>query len=118
MTEPMPEPDAAPEEVPAEPATEPAEPSEPSEEEQAEEEEGEPAAEPSEPQEPEPAALSEKEIENRLARLAKSAEVWRNRIETIMEADVNVLAPCPLCEPIIPGYIMAGAPLHERRLAV
>jgi hypothetical protein len=66
-------------------------------------------AEPEQPQ-----ALSEKDMEQRLKRLDRSSKVWRERVGTILEGDAAMLVPCPLCEPLIPGFVMPTPQTPER----
>jgi hypothetical protein len=65
-----------------------------------------------------PQALSEKQLEARLKRLDKASQTWRERVGTIMEDDAAMLMPCPLCEQIIPGFVMPTPATPERFPAV
>src|SRR5882724_4490732 len=84
--------------------------------EEAEAEEAEVEQEP-EP-EPEAQALSQKDMEDRWKRIGKSAAVWRKRLPEVFEGDVEMFAPCPLCEPLTPGYVMLTPDTQERFPAV
>jgi hypothetical protein len=107
-------PEAVPEPEPETPAEAPDEAEEAEEPEQPDEAPDEPEA----PGQEQPQALSQKEVEARMKRLDKSAGVWRERVATIMEADAEILLPCPLCEPIIPGFVMPTPATPERFPAV
>jgi len=108
------------EDVPAEeaPQQEPQPSPEPSEEEQEAEDEEEQPGQPEEPEQEQPKALSQKDMENRLKRIAKSAEVWRARIPEVFEGDAEMFMPCPMCDAITPGYILMAPNVPERFPAV
>ncbi len=108
----------APEEAPdAEPSETPAE-AEPSEQEQAGEEEEAQESGQVEGVPPEAQAVSQKQIEQVHRKFEKSSEVWRKRVDEIMGGDIDVLLPCPMCDSIIPGYLMPTPDIPERFPAV
>ena len=118
MTEPVEVPEHPDEPTPEDAPPEPSEPQEPSEEEQAEDETPEAPEAPPEGSDEQTQALSEKQVERAFQKLDKSASVWRRRVGEIMGADVAMLQDCPLCEPIIPGFVMPTPQLPERFPAV
>lgn len=61
---------------------------------------------------------SEKEIEKVFDRLGKEAKRHRDRLSEIMEDDATLLLACPLCDPLIPGFIMPTPDVPERFPAV
>src|SRR5256714_1040439 len=94
----------APPETAPEPATEPQEPDTPFEE-------PEPATEPEAPEEPaqEPAqvvpeGMSIEELEKVRKKLDTSATTWRNRVSDLLGEEAQMLVPCELCDPLIPGF--------------
>jgi hypothetical protein len=116
--EPQTQPEETPDETPDEtPEAAPVEPT-PDEEDGEHEEDGEQAGAPNEPEQEQPQALSEKQLEARLKRLDKASQTWRERVGTIMEADAAMLIPCPLCEQIIPGFVMPTPATPDRFPAV
>lgn len=56
--------------------------------------------------EPQAQALSQKEIEKRLNALQRESERHAKRVAEIMGDDRGMLLDCPLCDSIIPGYVM------------
>jgi hypothetical protein len=106
-----PEPDETPPDERATPIQPPDEDEEAHEAEEVEGAEGEP--EPEQPQ-----AVSEKQIEQVFKKFEKSSKVWRERVATIMGGDAEVLLACPMCDPLIPGYIMPAPDVPERFPAV
>lgn len=60
-------------------------------------------------------ALTPEQLEKRLTALGKEATRHMDRVAAIMEEDAVLLVPCPLCEPNIPGLVMAGMLKEERR---
>jgi hypothetical protein len=87
----------------------------------------EPVEEPEEPQEPpqpQPQGMSERELEEVRRKLERSATTWRNRVSELLGEEANYLAPCELCDPIIPGFHFpaevetARDPVHARLLDV
>jgi hypothetical protein len=58
--------------------------------------------------------LSEKELEKRLKSLDSEAQRHANRVKQIMGDDAAMLVPCPLCETIIPGFVMPTPKTPER----
>ncbi len=81
-----------------------------------------------EPDESDPAEhtppVGEAEVEKMWKALARSATTWRNRVSTVMGEDAQLLVPCELCEPDIPGFHWppgadeARDEVHARLLAV
>jgi hypothetical protein len=61
---------------------------------------------------------SEKGIERVFDRLGKEAKRHRGRVADIMEDDATLLLACPLCDPLIPGFIMPTPDVPERFPAV
>jgi len=90
----------------------------PSEEEEAAEEEQAQESEQVEGVPPEAQAVSQKQIEQVWKKFEKSSAVWRRRVVEIMEGDADVLMLCPLCDPLIPGYVMPAPDVPERFPAV
>src|SRR5438132_13293291 len=94
----------APPETTPEPTEAPQEPDAPFEE-------PEPGAEPVEPEEPaqEPApvvpeGMSIEELEKVRKKLDQSATTWRNRVSDLLGEEAQMLVPCELCDPLIPGF--------------
>src|SRR5438132_2151431 len=94
----------APPETTPEPTEAPQEPDAPFEE-------PEPGAEPVEPEEPaqEPApvvpeGMSIEELEKVRKKLDTSATTWRNRVSDLLGEEAQMLVPCELCDPLIPGF--------------
>src|SRR5438067_5296911 len=91
-----------------EPVTEPTEPPEtPSEPEPAaepQEEPQQPQEPPQEPAAPQPAGMSLEELEKVRSKLDRSATTWRNRVSELLGEDAQMLVPCELCDPTIPGF--------------
>lgn len=91
----------APTEVPAVEPEAPAEPDVPFEE---------PDTAPEQPDEPEAAAvehaagLTERELEEIQKKLERSATTWRNRVSELLGEAAQMLVPCELCDPSIPGF--------------
>jgi hypothetical protein len=61
---------------------------------------------------------SEKGIEKVFDRLGKEAKRHRDRVSEIMEEDATLLLACPLCDPLIPGFVMPTPDVPERFPAV
>lgn len=62
--------------------------------------------------------LSQKDLEKGMKALDREADRHRKRVQEIMGADFDMLAACPLCDPIFPGFIMPTQALPERFPAV
>lgn len=79
-----------------------------------EEENGEPEpdAEPASP------GLSEKQIEQAMAKLEREAKRHRDRISEVMGEEAQMLEPCPLCEPNFAGFRFPVVPPDDVREAV
>ena len=70
--------------------------------------------------EPEDTAVpppTEKEIEQAQEKLAKEATRHANRLSEIMGEDAQTLATCPLCEPLMPGFLWTEHITDDRRAA-
>lgn len=78
----------------------------------------EPVEESSEPPVQRTGPSSEKEIEKVFDRLGKEAKRHRDRLSEIMADDATLLLPCPLCDPLIPGFIMPTPDVPDRFAAV
>lgn len=78
----------------------------------------EPTEAPSEPPVQRTGPSSEKEIEKVFDRLGKEVKRHRDRVSEIMADDATLLLPCPLCDPLIPGFIMPTPDVPERFPAV
>src|SRR2546423_12194395 len=94
----------APPETQPEPTTEPQEPDTPFEE-------PEPTTEPEAPEEPAqeptqvvPEGMSIEELEKVRKKLDQSATTWRNRVSDLLGEEAQMLVPCELCDPLIPGF--------------
>src|SRR5438094_721881 len=88
--------EAPPEEQPTpEPTEEPAAPQEPTEE---------PTEAPEPPAPPPPEGMSIEELEKVRSKLDRSATTWRNRVSELLGEDAQMLVPCELCDPTIPGF--------------
>jgi hypothetical protein len=85
-------------ETPQEAPDEPETPSEP------EPEQGDEPEQPEPPQEPEPTGLSIEELEKVRKKLDTSATTWRNRVSDLLGEEAQMLVPCELCDPLIPGF--------------
>ncbi len=96
VDETQPEPEV-PFEEPA-PATEP-EPEQPTEPEQPEQ-----PPSPEAPVPPAPAGMSIEELEKVRKKLDQSATTWRNRVSDLLGEEAQLLVPCELCDPLIPGF--------------
>ena len=97
VTEPgteTPEAPEAPTEAPVEPET-PSEP-EPQVDDDSDQPEG------VEPEQP--AGMSIEELEKVRSKLDRSATTWRNRVSELLGEDAQMLVPCELCDPTIPGF--------------
>jgi len=94
----------APPETAPEPTEAPQEPDAPFEEPEPAggEEEAEEAAE--EPAPPEQTGLSIEELEKVRKKLDQSASTWRNRVSDLLGEEAQMLVPCELCDPLIPGF--------------
>jgi hypothetical protein len=101
-----------------EPGTEPAETPEPGDEPETT---PEPTPEPEEPEEPaeEPTgALSEREVQTAMDKLAREDTRHANRISEIMGEDAQVLVKCELCAPSLSGFRFPVEPDEETKDAV
>jgi hypothetical protein len=78
----------------------------------------EPAEAPSETPVQRTGPSGEKEIEKVFDRLGKEAKRHRDRLSEIMADDATLLIACPLCDPLIPGFIMPTPDVPERFPAV
>src|SRR5438874_10183027 len=88
--------EAPPQEQPTpEPTEEPATPQEPTEE---------PTEAPEPPAPPPPEGMSLEELEKVRSKLDRSATTWRNRVSELLGEDAQMLVPCELCDPTIPGF--------------
>src|SRR5207248_531634 len=77
------------------PPEEPAAPEEPTEE---------PTEAPEPPAPPPPEGMSIEELEKVRSKLDRSATTWRNRVSELLGEDAQMLVPCELCDPTIPGF--------------
>ena len=84
-----------PEQPTPEPTEEPAGPQEPTEE---------PTEAPEPPAPPPPEGMSIEELEKVRSKLDRSATTWRNRVSDLLGEDAQMLVPCELCDPTIPGF--------------
>jgi hypothetical protein len=97
----------APEEAPMEEQPQPEEPTP-----------EEPAEEPVHPTEEPRGEMSERELDEGVRRLEKEAMRHANRVSEIMGEDAQLLEPCELCAPAIPGFRWPGEVPEEQRQAV
>jgi predicted nucleic acid-binding Zn-ribbon protein len=96
-------------------------PEQPTEEEQPQPEvptEEQPAEDDVHPTPEEPGPMSERELEQGIEKLTKEATRHANRVSEIMGDDAQLLVPCELCAPGIPGFRWPEAPTEEQRQAV
>jgi hypothetical protein len=96
--------------VPAEPAPDELTP----DEEEAAEQEEQQGALPDEGEQEQPQGLSEKQMEQAFGKLERETTRHANRVQEIMGEDVAMLLPCPLCEPLIPGFVMPTPDTPQR----
>jgi hypothetical protein len=99
--------------TPIRPPDEPA----PDEEEEAHEAEEVEGAE-GEPEPEQPQALSPKQLEQAFGKLERETERHSKRVHEIVGDDSEMLVACPLCDPLIPGFIMPTPATPERFPAV
>ena len=94
-----------PAEVPAEvPSEEPAEPVDDDPDEEAEGVDAEAAPSPEQQGAELVIGMSERELEEVQKKLERSATTWRNRVSELLGEAAQMLVPCELCDPNIPGF--------------
>ena len=94
----------APPEAPQEPTEAPQEPEVPVEEPETPPEPETPEEPTEEPAAPEQQGLSLEELEKVRKKLDQSATTWRNRVSDLLGEEAQMLVPCELCDPLIPGF--------------
>jgi hypothetical protein len=78
----------------------------------------EPAEESVHPNEEQQAPMTEAQVEDGIRLLEKEASRHANRVSAIMGEDAQLLEPCELCAPAIPGFRWPGELPEEQRQAV
>lgn len=48
--------------------------------------------------------MTERELEELQKKLERSATTWRNRVSELLGETAQMLVPCELCDPMIPGF--------------
>lgn len=79
-------------------------PDEPEDEEEEQEDSDEELEEAEAPPVEAPAGLSIEELEKVRGQLDRSAATWRKRVADLLGEEAQMLVPCELCDPLLPGF--------------